>query len=412
MSLLQKSFLRRRRLDSWILGVGAAAMPMRVGLGPVILFVFSCIGIYLACGRHSTARLFARNFYICAVLYGVWSLGLVLARGEPIIDNRQVGYTLLFVVLSFAGPGMVLMRDPLKVFVLGSRIGVVMAFLASIMLAALHGGRIGVGGNAAVFAFIVGVAAIGAAIPVKGAPRFLPNGSLWLILGTAAVLTSQTRAVLAVLPVFVLVETWICLRHFAPRFRTASYVVLCLAGVCLASFGPVDRIVDDRFAGIVQYYNTGKMSNWQDKLSSGIRFSLWDSAIQVIREHPLIGVGPTAKMAEVRAKAGADAPMLEGFRHVHNTVLDELLNDGVIGLILLSACAWFGLSHLFRHSQGPGMTRCMVYFIVICATYGMLHNPLLHEATISAIFFFLGALNAATSRRIMAERRSMAVGTN
>jgi O-antigen ligase len=35
-----------------------------------------------------------------------------------------------------------------------------------------------------------------------------------------------------------------------------------------------------------------------------------------------------------------------------------------------------------------------------------LHNPLLHEVTISSVMFFLAALNAAASRRIMALRRA------
>jgi O-antigen ligase len=35
----------------------------------------------------------------------------------------------------------------------------------------------------------------------------------------------------------------------------------------------------------------------------------------------------------------------------------------------------------------------------------MLHNPLLHEVTISSMMFFLAALNAAASRRVMAAKR-------
>ncbi|GAB1581310.1 O-antigen ligase family protein [Phyllobacterium phragmitis] len=398
----------RRRIDGWVLGAGSAAMPIRIGFGPVALFLFACIGIYLICGRHRSVRLFARNFYICAVLYGVWSLGLILFRGEPIMDNRQVGYTLLFTVLSFAGPGMVLVRDPLRAFVLGARVGIILAFLAAFGMAVVYGGRIGVGGNAAVFAFVAALAAIGAAIPIANAPRYLPNGPYYLILGTAAVLTSETRAVLVVLPLFALVEILFSVRKFPARARMISYAALSLAAVGLASFGPVDEIISKRFAGIVEYYDTGNESKWEDKISADIRFALWDGARQVIAEHPIIGVGPYEKMDAVRAKAGENAAMLGGFRHVHNTVLDELLNDGVIGLILLSLCAYFGLAHLFRHSSSPGMTRSIIYFIIVCTTYGMLHNPLLHEVTISGIFFYFGALNAAASRFVMAQRRSLA----
>ncbi|WP_245428704.1 O-antigen ligase family protein [Phyllobacterium phragmitis] len=382
-------------------------MPIRIGFGSVALFLFACIGIYLTCGRHRTARLFARNFYICAVLYGIWSLGLIVFRDEPIWDNRQIGYTLLFTIFSFAGPGMVLVRDPLRAFVLGARVGVILAFLVALAMAVIYGGRIGVGGNAAVFAFVAGVAAIGAAIPIANAPRYLPNGPLYLVLGTAAVLTSETRAVLVVLPIFALIEILFSVSKYAPRIRMLSYAVLSLMALGLASFGPVDDIVSKRFVGIVEYYDTGDKSKWEDKISADIRFALWQGAREVISEHPLIGVGSYAKMDAVRVKAGENAPMLAGFRHVHNTIFDELLNDGVIGLILLLGCGYFGLSHLFRHSDSPGMTRSIIYFITVCTTYGLLHNPLLHEVTISGIFFYFGALNAAASRLIMAQRRRL-----
>lgn len=405
MSFLRKSFLRRRYIDPWGVGIGAAAMPIRIGLGPGLLFMFACIGIYLICARHRTMRLFARNFYIFAVLYGIWSLGLILTRGEPIMDNRQVGYTLLFTVFAFAGPGMVLVRDPLKAFVVGSRVGTILAVLAAVVLAIFESTRIGVGGNPAVFAFVAAVAAIGATIPIPNAPRFLRNGPIYLILGTASVITSETRAILAVLPLFALVEILVCVHNIAPRLRIAAYAALALAVLGVVSVGPVGHVINKRFAGMVEYYDTGDASKWKDKNSADIRFVMWDSAKQVISDHPLIGVGSYEKMAKVRAKAGEKAPMLAGFRHVHNTVLDELLNDGIIGLILLSACVYFALSHLFRHSSSPGMTRSLIYFVVVCATYGMLHNPLLHEVTISAIFFFFGALNASASRHVMAGRR-------
>jgi len=44
MSFLGKSFLVRRRIDSWVLAVASAAMPIRLGLGPILLFVFSSMG--------------------------------------------------------------------------------------------------------------------------------------------------------------------------------------------------------------------------------------------------------------------------------------------------------------------------------------------------------------------------------
>lgn len=406
MSYFKKSFLMRRRVDSWVIGAASAAMPVRIGLGPLILFIFSCIGIYLACGRHATTRMFAKKFYLFIILYAVWSLGLILFRGEPFQDNRQIGYTLLITIFAFAGSGMVLVRDPLRAYGLGSRVGTLLAVIVALYLAVTNGGRIGVGGNQAVFAFVAAVAAISAAIPLRKAPRYLPNGPHWLVLGFTAVLTSETRAVIVVLPIFAAVEILIFLRRFSIRQQGAAYAVLFAAIAALVVVGPVGDIISKRFSGMVEYYDTGRASNWEDKVSADIREAMWKSASSVIVAHPLTGVGSYSKMDYVRAEAGDKAAMLDGFRHVHNTVLDELLNDGIVGLIFMAGAFISIFVYLWRTADSWAMRRALLYFAVVCGSYGMLHNPLLHEVTISSTMFFLAALNAAASRRIMAARRT------
>lgn len=406
MSYFKKSFLLRRRIDSWVLGIASAAMPIRIGFGPLILFVFSCIGIYLACGRHATTRMFAKKFYIFIVLYAVWSLGLILFRGEPFQDNRQIGYTLLITIFAFAGSGMVLIRDPLRAYVLGARVGTLLAVVIALYLAVTNGGRIGFGGNQAVFAFGAAVAAISAAVPLHNASRYLPNGPHWLVLGFTAVLTSETRAVIVVLPIFAAIEILIFLRRFSIRQQGAAYAILFAAIAALVVVGPVGDIISKRFAGMVEYYDSGNSSNWDDKVSADIREVMWTSASHVIKTHPFTGVGSYSKMDFVKAEAGDKAPMLEGFRHVHNTVLDELLNDGIVGLIFM-ACAFISIFvYLWRTADSWAMRRALIYFAAVCGSYGMLHNPLLHEVTIASTMFFLAALNAAASRRMMAARRA------
>lgn len=403
---MKKFFLRRRRIDSWVLAAGSATMPVRFGLGPLVLFVFSCIGIYLACGRHATARLFCRKFYIFILLYAAWSLGLILFRGEPFSGNRQIGYTLLIAVFAFAGSGMVLIYDPLRAYVLGARVGVILSVASTLYLALTVGGRIGVGGNEAVFAFVAGVAAISAAIPLRGAPRYLPNGPHWLVLGLAAVLYSQTRAVIAILPIFAAIEIVLFLRRFSVRQQGAVYGALCAALAVLIVVGPVGDILSKRFSGMIEYYDTGNDANWKDKLSADTREVLWQGAAKIIARHPIAGVGGYAKMNEVRAEAGDKVGLLTGLLHVHNTVLDELLNDGFVGLFFMGAAFLAIFIHLWRTADSWAMRRALLYFATVCGSYGMLHNPLLHEVTIASTMFFLAALNAAASRRIMAARRA------
>lgn len=406
MAFLKKSFLVRRRIDHWVLGAASAAMPIRLGLGPIILFVFSCIGIYLSLARHAATRLFAKRFYIFILLYAAWSIGLILFRGEPFSNNRQIGYTLLIAVFAFAAPGMLLVRNPLRAYVLGARVGIVMAVFAVLYLVLTQGGRIGVGGNEAVFAFVAGVSAISAVIPILKAPRYLPNGPHWLILGLVAVLASETRAVIVVLPIFATIEVILFLKRFSVRQQGAAYAAVVAALAALVIVGPVGDIISKRFAGMVEYYDSGDSSQWEDKISADIREVMWKNAAIVIKQNPIAGVGSYAKMNVIRTQAGDQASMLEGFRHVHNTILDELLNDGIIGLFFMFAAFLSIFVHLWRNSDSWGMRRALIYFAVVSGSYGMLHNPLLHEVTISSVMFFIAALNAASSRRIMALRRA------
>ncbi len=381
-------------------------MPVRFGLGPVVLFLFSCIGIYLASARHRAARLLAGSFYLYIVAYAAWSLGLLVYRGEPILENRQVGYTALLAVFAFAGPGMVLVRDPMRAYVLGSRIGTLMAAVAALGLALFVDDRIGIGGNAAVFAFVSSVGAISAGLPLRDAPRYLPNGPQWLILGLVAAMASGTRAVIVVLPAFALVEIIVYLRRCSRRQRLCAAVGAALAAIAAA--GPASNVLADRFVGMIEYYDTGDSTKWEDKFSADIRLAMWQGAVEVIAQAPIVGVGASAKMDLVRHAAGPQGPMLEGFRHVHNTLLDELLNDGVVGLALLLAAFLSIFAHLWQAMPEAATRRALLYFAAVGISYGMLHNPLLHEMTISSVMFFLAALNAAASRRLMARRRAPA----
>ncbi|MFC4625084.1 O-antigen ligase family protein [Daeguia caeni] len=380
-------------------------MPFRIGIGPVLLFLYSCIGIYLFCGRHGTVRGFARSFFVLILLYAAWSLGLVLFRDEPLLNNRQIGYTALIAVFAFAGIGMVLVQNPLRWYVLGSRIGVMFAALISAAFSLFDTERFGIGGNEAVFALMVGISAIGAGIRIHNAPAYLPNGPQWLLMGMAGVLLSGTRAVIIVFPFFLAVEFYCFFKRFNIRQQVACYMALATIITGMVMIGPVSDILDRRFAGMIDYYSSGDSRQWVDKQSADIRAVMWTSAARVIAEHPLTGVGGYSKMSVVRAAAGEQGNLIDGFRHVHNSVLDELLNDGMIGLILQVGAFVALVVFLWRNFSDWSLRRALIYFTLVCFSYGMLHTPLLHEGTIAAVMFYLAVMYATASRHIMARRR-------
>lgn len=401
MKFTTRSFLLRRRIDSWLLLAGAVSQPLRIGFAGLVTFLISCIGVYLVAIRHRSVRLFSNRFQLFAVLYALWSCGLILWRSEQPLEDRQLGYSLLFALFAFAGPGMVLIARPMRMFVIGSRIGIVLALLAAIGISILYGGRIGIGGNQAVFAFVVAAAAVAATIPIDKAPRWLPNGPYYLIIGCGAAVLSETRAVMAVLPIFAAIELVVALRRYGLRTRVlASAVGLAvLLGAGMTS--KVQDVVTDRWISMTSYY-AGLSKSWSGRSSADIRLALWDGAVKVISKHPIIGVGSEAKMQLVRDELDAKfdkRQKLSRYMHVHNSLLDELLGHGVIGLSLMLAAIVSAAGFAWRNSNLAAERRNLAYFLLLTIAYGMLHNPFLHETTLAAFFLYLGVFHAAVSRR-------------
>lgn len=402
MRILQKNFLIRRRIDLWLLCLAAIAMPVRYALGPIILFVYSCIGFYLALYKHRWHRMYGAHFYVLISAYMIWSLSLMAWRGELSIANRQVGYVLLLWLYSFAGLGMVLIRDPLRILAFGSRTGIILCAIMVAGEALFWGGRIGIGGNPAVFAYAAAIAAVAATLPIKNAPRVLPNGPWYLVIGTGIVFASETRAVMITLALLAIFEIIVLIGRIAShKVKIGSSLILAACLTAVFTVGPVAGVLSQRFAGMVHYYETGDSSQWADKSSADTREQMWRGAVKVVAEHPLIGVGSEQKMTAVREALGDQATLLDGYIHVHNSVFDELLVNGVIGFLLLLAAAVSGFIFFWRNNSDCTVRRVLIYFTISWGSYAMLHNPLLHETSIAVTMFFFSVVYAGTSRNIL-----------
>lgn len=402
MLILQKNFLMRRRVDLWILLVAAIAMPIRQPAGPIILFAFSCIGVYLAFSKDRWSRFYGVRFYLLISAYMVWCLGLMAWRGELSLTNRQLGYVLLLWLYSFAGLGMALIREPVRIFTLGSRVGLLICTALVAGEELLWGGRIGIGGNAAVFSYAAAVTAVAATLSVKNTPRLLPNGPWYLIIGTGIVFASETRAVMITLALLAIFESIVLISRIASRrVKLVSSLAFAACLTAILTFGPVASVLSQRFSGMIYYYETGDSSHWKDKNSADTRKEMWRGAVKVIVAHPLIGVGSDQKMWSVRNALGDKTIMLKRYIHVHNAVLDELLINGAIGFLLLSVAIVYGLAFIWKHNFDCGFRRVLIYFIITWGSYAMLHNPLLHESSIAVTMFFFSAVYAGTYRNIL-----------
>lgn len=396
---LKRIFLFRRRIESYLLIAGAAGLPFRKGITPLIAIVFAAIGIYLVVARHRSARVGSYLFIILAFAYLVWTLSLIAFRGEPFIGNRQVVYSSMICLLAFIGSGMVLVRHPLDAFIVGCRVGTVAVAIVAIFASIVWGVRFGMGGNPAPWSLVVSICALAAIIPVRLPPKWAPDSSFYLLVAIIPLAASETRAVLAPLLFILMVEAirWLWTKNWAVRC-VASVAGLSVL-VALSFVDPFHSVLYGRVLPAIQF-GLGNAPGWGGGESDTIRLYMWMGALHAFVQHPLIGLG-AARMEVVALAAPAMNEAIAQYEHVHNIFLDELITQGLIGLVLLIGALSAALRHLYRENGDTFIRLNIFYTTLTVLSYGMLHNPLSHETTIAGIFLYIGVLMAHTSRSRM-----------
>ncbi|WP_165214749.1 O-antigen ligase family protein [Affinirhizobium pseudoryzae] len=383
--------LARRRIDLWVLGLAGIMFPLYLP-GPVgIASFFAICGLYVVFSNPRRTRSYVLSAYGVVVLYCAWSIFLIAMRGELETGNRQLGFMLLLFGATFIGPGLCLVRRPLRTFVLSTRIGSLAAFAVAFGMLMYHGHdleRYSGGGNAAIVALLVLLGAIVATIRLDQPPRFLPNGLQYIALASFPIFLTETRAVLILVPVLFVAEFFFWSLGWRPRVRNRSYAALLIGMGALLLLPPVQDMLIDRFYSVYEYYVAG--ANTYNMESGDIRLTMWASALAVIKQHPFTGVGLMDMFALMKVEAGSHAGMIDGFKHVHNFVLQELLANGVVGLVLLFAIPTALLLTVFRQTSQGSIRRCAVYFYGSVATFGLLHDPFYHELCLSTSMLFFG----------------------
>ncbi|MHB2265054.1 O-antigen ligase family protein [Aliihoeflea sp. PC F10.4] len=396
MMWVKRLLLFRRRYEHYFLSLGAAGLPFRNGVTTVIAIIFAVIGIYLAAARHRSTRYQSWMYIGLTVGYFIWSISLIVIRDQPILGNRQITYSLLIGILAFCGSGMVLVRRPVCAFVVGSRIGVILAAIISVISRFIWESRFGMGGNPAPWALIVSICAVAAIMPMKSAPSWAPNSSLYLLAGILAVAASETRAVLAPLLLIVLVEAarWLSNKNWTVRAAAAAAGFAAL--VALSFIDPFSSVLHGRIVPAIQFA-LGNAPEWGGGDSDTIRLYMWLGALKAFLQSPLIGLG-AERMDAVVLLAPAMNEAIAQYQHVHNIFLDELISQGLIGFVLLFGALWTAVAHLYRRNADTSVRLNIAYVTVTVLSYGMVHNPMLHETTIAAIFLYIGVLMAHTAR--------------
>lgn len=187
-------------------------------------------------------------------------------------------------------------------------------------------------------------------------------------IGVALLLTQSVGGIFIGVPISVAVVLLLSLR------RRARYVVIGLLIVLVIGFAV--SLKSERFARVLDF-------------SSGTNFyrvRAWSSAINIIHDHPITGLGLDQFLYQFRGKyILPDAWQEPNLSHPHNIILDFWVRLGIAGvglLVVLQAVFWRTAIRFYRHIR---ISDPVVLAIVI-GTIGSMVNLLGHGMIDNSVY--------------------------
>ncbi len=125
------------------------------------------------------------------------------------------------------------------------------------------------------------------------------------------------------------------------RYLLSMVLVIGLLSVPVAGYFGLEsfqRRIDNTAMDVTEYFK-GHDPNY---LSIGTRFESWKTAINLWKEHPVLGVSKADLDADMTDQYVIDKTKLcpENFQEPHNQFLENLAGLGIVGFLVL-ALAWF-----------------------------------------------------------------------
>ena len=404
---LKRFFLFRRRLDGPLFALAAATFLLPTDTSAVLFGVFLVIGIYLLIVRpRKSMRRLDRAYVLAALIFASGCLATNLLNGSLPEDMRWSSYPLYYLFVVPLAAGTVLVRDPLRMFVLGTRAGLAVVFLWAVadVSLAIWGGidiragalRFGLGSNAANAAFAIAFLAVVSRLDVKSPPAMLGSRRLFFYLAFITVLASQTRAVLPVFALGMMIDLFALARNglsggWPPTRRNATAWMALLA-ICAGSFWVLYPVVSQRVQTTLNEISV-TMDGSQSSSTSGIatRFVQWQAALRLIAEKPVLGRGGHGISDAIAGQSAEhNRDDLKRYTFVHNFLLDEALQRGLVGLTLTLGFFGFSLHRIYSRG-GPDLKENVVLIVGLTLCFGLLHYLLVidRHVLLYALYFLL-----------------------
>lgn len=167
-----------------------------------------------------------------------------------------------------------------------------------------------------------------------------------------------------------------------------SFLGMILLASLLALFTPYQSIFYDFKRLFIDIDKISSGDPTADKAGSN-RWGLWTSSFQLIKEHPIFGIGPDNGGAYLFPLAGSDRP--------HNEFIQYMLFYGIFGFILYILILLDALCHNLKNIKKLGKENYFCFIIVISYLVSSLFGNTMYYT--APYFFMFLALTISFERK-------------
>jgi len=207
----------------------------------------------------------------------------------------------------------------------------------------------------------------------------------------AAVL-SQSRGVWMVVPVYVLVALFYSIKHSKLKLSSILIVFTLIAGAVVLS--PIGEMVESRTDRAINevndFYEKDKYIS-----SIGTRLAMWNVAIDLWRQHPVIGSGPGDFEDTIIAleKSGKYRGM-DVHNSIHSIYFQALADTGSVGFFVFLLSIFFIPLRLLLKASAEHQTMALsgIILLLVYATVGLSASWTLRLSTVSVYIIYMLSL--------------------
>jgi len=212
---------------------------------------------------------------------------------------------------------------------------------------------------------------------------------LSMLCGIATAVLSQARGVWLVFPVYLAVTFFYALKK--KRISTWHSVMFLASIVLISIITPIGHLIEQRVdeaaAEVSRFYGENQYVS-----SVGTRLAMWDIAVDVWKQHPVLGTGPGDFDDEVmKLQREGDYRGMDVHNSVHNIYVQALVGSGLVGLLALIFVVLIAPFRLFfdRVNNNEEGRLAGFIFIISFAIYGLSESWTLRLPAISIFLVYI-----------------------